>query len=137
MDSNPDIRRFAAGDLDGIAQLVTATVQESYGHLLPSYRFERDAQWADSWVALDQGRIVGVVLTALDWVEDLWVAVGHRDAGLGGRLRVVAENGRAVQFYRRQGWSTVRQHPHEINSFDMMDLSKQLASADAPARSTP
>ena len=139
-----DIRRYIDNDLDGIAHVVSTTVRECYGHLLPRYDFEHDANWKDSWVALHAGKIVGVVLTAGKWVEDLWILSNNRNAGLGSRLlqiaereilargqrtaelRVVAENKRAIAFYRRHGWSEDRRYPHEINCFDMVDMSKQL-----------
>jgi ribosomal protein S18 acetylase RimI-like enzyme len=151
MNSDAIIRRYAEPDLAGIEQLVTAVVLECYGHLLRDFHFDRSENWAASWVvariSAGGAEIIGVMLTGDDWLDDLWIARSYRGGGLGrdllgiaeneifarghaqARLRVVAENTRALRFYARQGWQADRRYAHERNGFDMIDMIKP-----APAR---
>jgi GNAT superfamily N-acetyltransferase len=146
MRSDAIIRRYVGPDLAGIEQLVTAVVLECYGHLLRDFHFDRSENWAASWVALrivaGGAEIIGVMLSGDDWLEDLWIAQSCRGSGIGkrlleiaeseifarghaqARLRVVAENTRALQFYARQGWQADRRYAHERDGFDMIDMIK-------------
>jgi GNAT superfamily N-acetyltransferase len=147
MNSRLKIRRYAQpDDLQAIEQVVSNAVLECYGHLLSDYRFDAAENWSGSWVAENDGKVVGVVLTGGDWVEDLWIAASHRQLGIGtrllaiaeneiadrghdvGRLRVVSENARALQFYSRRGWSEASRYPHEINGFEMAEMTKRLVA---------
>ncbi len=140
-----DIRKFSGpDDLARIERLVSAVVRECYGHLLPDYRFAAGENWPDSWVAEADGNLVGVLLTARDWLDDLWIARQHRRRGIGaelleiaedeivgrghrcGRLRVVAGNLAARQFYAKHGWNEDRRYPHEVHGFEMMEMTKAL-----------
>ena len=94
------------------------------------------------------GRVIGVMVTGDDWIEDLWVAAEWRHRGVGsrllaagerqiaarghalGHLRVIAENLGARRFYARHGWSEVERYPHERWGFAMIDLSKPLTPAE-------
>ncbi|HVJ40417.1 MAG TPA: GNAT family N-acetyltransferase [Dongiaceae bacterium] len=145
MDSDLKVPRYAKpDDLRGIEQLVSRVVLECYGHLLSSYKFDADENWPGSWVVESEGEVVGVMLTDDDWVEDLWIAVPHRNRGIGAqllsiaeseiaergyevaRLRVVAENGRALRFYARHGWAEGSRYAHEINGFEMLEMMKRV-----------
>ena len=138
-----EIRRFTGPeDLPRIARLVSAVVRECYGHLLANYHFNADENWPAAWVAEAGGEVVGVLLTGRDWLDDLWIARTHRRRGIGarlleiaegeiagrghavGRLRVVAENLSARQFYARHGWCEDRSHPHEAHGFAVVEMSK-------------
>ena len=144
------IRKCRRSDVDGIRSLVTAVVREVYGRMLPAgFEVERDTDWEPAWVADIPGRLVAVMLTHGEWLEDLWIEKDHRGLGIGGRLlaiaeqeiaargfararlRVVAENAAARAFYARRGWREDRRYPHERHGFDMVDMSKEL-SIDIP-----
>ncbi|MFJ9115381.1 GNAT family N-acetyltransferase [Streptomyces sp. NPDC102394] len=76
----------------------------------------------DTVVAVAGGEVAGFVVVVGDEVEQLYVAAGHRGAGVAGALltrgeevvrgrghrrawlAVVAGNARARRFYERQGW---------------------------------
>jgi GNAT superfamily N-acetyltransferase len=145
MNGDVKIRWYGTpGDLAGIEQLVTRVVLECYGHLLSGYKFDADENWPASWIAEDAGAIVGVMLTGEDWLEDLWMHASHRAYGIGARLlgiaeseiadrdyeiarlRLVSENVHAIRFYARHGWNEDRRYPHEINGFEMVEMTKRL-----------
>jgi GNAT superfamily N-acetyltransferase len=147
MSRDFNIRRYSEpDDLKGIERLVSQVVLECYGHLLPDYRFDAAENWYDSWVAESEGSIIGVMLTGDDWVEDMWIAKSHRRLGIGarllalaegeisdrghavGRLRVVFENVPALHFYGRHGWTEDRRYPHEINGFEMVEMTKPVGT---------
>jgi GNAT superfamily N-acetyltransferase len=144
---NMRIRKCRPSDVDGIRTLVTAVVSEIYGPILPAgIAVDGDTDWEPGWVADSAGNLVAVMLTEKDWLEDLWIAKGHRGRHLGARLlaiaeqeiaargfararlRVVAENTAARDFYARHGWREGRRYPHERLGFDMVDMSKKLRS---------
>jgi GNAT superfamily N-acetyltransferase len=140
------IRAAAAFDVPGIEQLVLDGVSEVYGGLFPGEPPPPTGQWECGLVADLAGRIVGVVVAADDWVEDLWVAKEHRECGIGSlllaaaerqiaerghaeaRLRVVAENARARRFYGARGWVGTVFHPHEKWGFEMLEMTKGLVA---------
>jgi ribosomal protein S18 acetylase RimI-like enzyme len=126
---------------------VSAVVLECYGHRLQGYRFDRAENWPDSWIAEAAGDIVAVMLTGEDWVDDLWIAPPHRTLGLGtallrigedeianrgytlARLRVPAENSRALRFYAGRGWTEAKRYSHEVNGFEMVEMVKHVGQA--------
>ena len=154
MTSDIEIRRFAGpADLARIERLVSAVVQECYGHLLQEdYRFDAGENWPGSWLAEAGGDLVGVLLTGRDWLDDLWIAPTHRRQGLGarllavaegeisgrdhacGRLRVVAGNLFARQFYASHGWREDGRYPHETHGFEMVEMTKALGQGVDPKR---
>lgn len=136
-------------DLARIERLVSAVVLECYGHLLRDYRLDAEEDWSNSWIAEKAGEIAGVMLSYREWLEDLWIAQPHRRQGIGakllrigereiagrghahGKLRVVAENLQASQFYVRHGWIEARRYPHEANGFEMVEMVKGLERCPA------
>jgi GNAT superfamily N-acetyltransferase len=141
------IRRAEENDLPAIYALVARVVREVYSHLeLPANLEELipTDDWTRAHVAIVDGAIAGVVLVEGERVADLWVELAARSRGLGaallacgvaeiaaaghvtGKLRVVATNTRAVAFYEREGWSRVRQYPHEKMPAEMIDFEKRL-----------
>ena len=142
---NMQIRKCRRSDVEGIRSLVAAVVCEVYGWMLPAgFEADRDTDWEPGWVVDSAGDLVAVMLTAKDRLEDLWIEKGHRGRGLGerllaiaeqeiaargfarARLRVVAENTAATEFYVRHGWREDHRYPHERHGFDMVDMSKEL-----------
>ena len=98
--------------------------------------------WPSAWVAVSDEKIVGVIITNQEWVDDLWVLREERRQGIGSRLlakgeaeiaargyrtcrlRVVRSNEVAVQFYLKQGWQIAREFAHEKYHHAMLELAK-------------
>jgi ribosomal protein S18 acetylase RimI-like enzyme len=138
------LRPAVAADLAAIERLVLEVGREVYGHLFQGDVPRPEGNWAQSLVAEERGRIVGVVVADDGWIEDLWIARDHRRRGLGSRLlsagerqiaagghavahlRVVADNQRARRFYAAHGWTEIAAYPHERWGFGMLDLIKPL-----------
>ena len=120
-------------------------VREVYGRLIPGDAPPTAGRWADGLVAEVADRIVGVVVSDDDWVEDLWVAKEYRNRGIGAmlltaaerqiakrnyteaQLRVVEENLDARRFYAAHGWAETVSYPHEKWGFAMVEMVKTLA----------
>lgn len=140
------IRPAEPSDVEQILSLVNDVIRETYGHLFNDELLESSNpnQWTNSWVATEDGKVVGVALADSDYIDDLWLRPSHRGRKIGGtllsnlesqirkngffhaKLRVVAENEAARRFYRRQGWQELRTYPHEKWKFLMVDLRKDL-----------
>jgi GNAT superfamily N-acetyltransferase len=138
------IRPAAASDVASIEQLVLGVVREVYGKVIPGDESPTSGRWADGLVAEFAGRIVGVVVSDDDWIEDLWVAKGYRNRGIGAmllmaaerqianrsyteaQLRVVAVNLDARRFYAAHGWAETESYPHEKWGFAMVEMVKAL-----------
>jgi GNAT superfamily N-acetyltransferase len=139
------IRPAAAADVASIEQLVLDVAREVYGKLIPGDEPPTAGRWSHGLVAEVAGRIVGVVVSDDDWVEDLWVVREYRNRGIGAillgaaegqiadrdyaeaQLRVVAENFDARRFYAAHGWAETVSYPHEKWGFAMVEMVKALA----------
>jgi ribosomal protein S18 acetylase RimI-like enzyme len=137
------IRRPQPQELKSVRALVQAVVDEVYGGLWapPPLPIGEDG-WNLSWIAVPDAKIVGVVLTNGEGLDDLWVLRGNRGCGVGQRLlahaeaeiaarghdtlrlRVVQSNEAAIAFYRRHGWQIARAYPHEKFPITMLEMSK-------------
>jgi ribosomal protein S18 acetylase RimI-like enzyme len=145
-----NIRRFTEpADLEGIARLVSSVVVECYGDLVPDYSFDAGENWPASWIAESDDKVVGVLLTSEDCVDDLWIARPYRRQGIGarllsigedeisergydvGRLRVVGVNTLAIKFYARHGWEKTYRR-HAIYQFEMVEFRKRLVLEAQP-----
>lgn len=125
----------------GIAEDVMAQVYRELLHgrsLVPATL----TPWARSWIATLDGEMVGVGMTRDDLISDLWLVPQARGHGLGNRLlallesevrernhaqarlRVVAENTAARDFYRAHGWCEADQFKHEELGFTMLNMYK-------------
>ena len=120
-------------------------VREVYGDLIPEAAPHRAGDWRGALMAEVDGRILGVVVSEDDWVEDLWVIRERRREGIGsvllaaaerhiaarghteGRLRVVARNLDTRRFYGAQGWTETASYPHESWGFMMIEMANELA----------
>jgi GNAT superfamily N-acetyltransferase len=146
-----NIRQSTFADNAAINHLVTQVVVECYGHLLPNYEPDPNADWEHAWVAEKNGKIVAVLLTVNDWIDDLWITKAERRSGIGtrllqiavqeiaargkpqARLRLVAENTIALKFYTKNGWQHVRHFPHEKFGFEMVEMSMPVRSVNPPS----
>ena len=139
------IRRPFASECALVQSLVQSVVDETYGGQWAPPPLQIDIEdWTQGWAAVEADTIVGIILTDGDHVGDLWIASGHRSAGVGAmllaraereiaerghstiRLRCVATNHRAMAFYARHGFIQVRRYPHESEPIEMIDLAKRL-----------
>jgi ribosomal protein S18 acetylase RimI-like enzyme len=141
-----NIRQSTSADTAAINQLVTQVIVECYGHLLPNYQPDPNADWEQAWLAERNKKIIAVLLTAGEWIDDLWISKTERGSGIGSRLlqiaeqeieargnpqarlRLVAENTIAPKFYVKHGWQQVRRFPHEKFGFEMVEMSKPVGS---------
>ena len=150
MSSEVIIRRAQVSEYDSVRALVETVANETFKDLFAPdpvpLKFE-DADWPLAWVAVSDGKIVGVIITNQEWVNDLWVFHDHRRKGVGSRLlaqgeaeiaarchqtcrlRVVRSNTNAVQFYLNQGWLIAREFAHEKYQHPMLEMAKSLPPA--------
>lgn len=139
------IRRPQLHEYGAVQVLIETVANETFRDLFAPNRvplkFE-DEDWRLAWVAVSDGKIVGVVLTNQERVSDLWVLREHRRQGVGSRLlaqgeseiasrghqtyrlRVVKSNTVAVHFYLRQGWQMAREFAHEKYGHAMLEMTK-------------
>jgi ribosomal protein S18 acetylase RimI-like enzyme len=136
------IRRAKLDEGTVVRELVQTVVDEIYGVVCDPAPVPIDQDWTLAWVAVSDGKIVGMVLTQDEWIGDLWVLPESRGLGIGQkllaqgeaeiigrghrtlRLRVAKSNKKAVHFYQRQGWQIAREFPHEKLSFAMLEMNK-------------
>ena len=144
------IRRPQPHEYDSMQALIEVVANETFSDLFapnPVPLKFKDEDWPPAWIAVSDARILGVIITSQEWVDDLWVLREHRRQGVGsrllaqgeseiaargcqtGRLRVVKANLVAVQFYLRQGWQIVREFAHEKYHHPMLEMAKSLPSA--------
>jgi ribosomal protein S18 acetylase RimI-like enzyme len=139
-----NIRQSTLADNAAINQLVTQIVMECYGHLLPNFDPNPNADWEHAWVAERNKKLIAVLRTENEWIDDLWILKSKRRSGIGSRLlriaeqeiaargniqarlRLVAENTNALNFYSKNGWQHVRRFPHEKFGFEMVEMSKPV-----------
>jgi len=138
------IRRPQPQELKSVRAVVQTVVDEVYGSVwAPPVPIDEEG-WELSWIAVADEKIVGVVRTSAEWLDDLWVLCNTRGCGIGKRLlaqgeaeifarghetlwlRVVQSNSVAVEFYRRQGWQIVRTFPHEKFPITMLEMCKSV-----------
>jgi ribosomal protein S18 acetylase RimI-like enzyme len=139
------IRRVRPHEYYLVRELIEIVVTETFeGLFAPNpvpLKFE-DEDWPLAWVAASSDKILGVVITHEEWVDDLWVLREHRQQGVGSRLlaqgeseiaargfaacrlRVVKSNLVAVKFYSRHGWRIAREFGHEKYHHPMLEMAK-------------
>ena len=139
------IRRPEPEELDSVRTVVQLVVDEIYGGLwAPPPLPVDEVNWHSAWIAVRDSRIIGVVRTSEEWLDDLWVLRASRGCGIGRRLlaqgeaeikargyetlhlRVVQSNTAAIEFYRRHGWRIARAFPHEEFPITMLEMFKAL-----------
>jgi ribosomal protein S18 acetylase RimI-like enzyme len=139
------IRRPLSQELESVRALVQTVVDEVYGGIWAPPPLPVDEQgWELSWIAVVDQKIVGVVLTSDEWLDDLWVLRQTRGYGIGQRLlaqaeaeivarghetlrlRVVQSNAPAIGFYCRHDWQIARTLPHEKVPITMLEMFKSV-----------
>jgi ribosomal protein S18 acetylase RimI-like enzyme len=141
------IRRPRHQEYDSVRALIEIVATETFKELFapdPVPLEFNDEDWPLAWVAATDAKILGVIITHQEWVDDLWVLQEHRRQGVGSRLpaqgeseiaargcqtcrlRVVKSNLVAVQFYSRQGWRIAREFAHEMYQHPMLEMAKSF-----------
>jgi ribosomal protein S18 acetylase RimI-like enzyme len=139
------VRRPQPEEHDSVRTVVQTVVDEIYGGLWAPRPLPVDeGNWHSSWVAVRDAKIIGVVRTSREWLDDLWVLRESRGHGVGQRLlaqgeaeivargyetlhlRVVQSNAAAIKFYRRHGWRIARVFPHEKFPITMLEMFKLI-----------
>jgi ribosomal protein S18 acetylase RimI-like enzyme len=141
------IRRPQASEYGSVRALIQTVANETFKDLFAPnpvpLKFE-DENWPLAWVAVSEAKIVGVIITNQEWVDDLWVLRDQRRQSVGSRLlaqgeaeiaargyrtcrlRVVQSNVVAVQFYLSQGWRIAREFAHEKHHHAMLEMAKSF-----------
>jgi ribosomal protein S18 acetylase RimI-like enzyme len=139
------VRRPQPEEHESVRAVVQTVVDETYGGLWASPPLPvGEGSWHSSWVAVRDAKIIGVVRTSGEWLDDLWVLRESRGYGVGQRLlaqaeaeiiarghetlhlRVVQSNAAAIEFYQRHGWRIVRAFPHESFPITMLEMFKPI-----------
>jgi ribosomal protein S18 acetylase RimI-like enzyme len=141
------IRRARPHEYGSVRDLIQCVATETFKDLFapnPVPLEFNDEDWPLAWVAASDAKILGVIITHQEWVDDLWVLQEHRRQGVGRRLlaqgeseiaargcqpcrlRVVKSNVVAVQFYSRQGWRIAREFAHEKYHHPMLEMAKSF-----------
>ena len=139
------IRRPQREEHDSVRAVVQTVVDEIYGGLWPPPPLPVDEENRhSSWVAVRDAKIIGVLRTSGEWLDDLWVLRESRGFGVGQRLlaqgeaeiiargyqtlhlRVVQSNEAAIEFYRHHGWRIARAFPHDRFPITMLEMFKPL-----------
>src|SRR6202795_3844765 len=137
------IRRPQPEEGDSVRAVVQTVVGEIFGGLsAPPPLAVDEENWHSSWVAVRDAKIIGVVRTSREWLDDLWVLRESRGYGVGRRLltqgeaeiiargyetvhlRVVQSNAAAIEFYRHHGWRIARAFPHERFPITILEMFK-------------
>jgi len=143
------IRRAQPHEYDSVRDLIEIVATEAFKDLFapsPVPLEFKDEDWPLAWVAVFDAKILGVIITNQEWVDDLWVLREHRRQGVATRLlaqgeseiaargcqtcrlRVVKSNLVAVQFYVRHGWQIAREFAHEKYHHPMLEMAKSVPS---------
>ena len=143
------IRRLQPGEYDSVRSLIKIVATETFKDIFapnPVPLEFKDEDWPLTWVVVTDAKILGVIITNQEWVDDLWVLREHRKQGVGTkllaqgeseiaalgyqtcRLRVVKSNLVAIQFYLRQGWQIAREFSHEKYHHPMLEMAKSFPS---------
>ncbi|HSY92877.1 MAG TPA: GNAT family N-acetyltransferase [Candidatus Binatus sp.] len=141
------LRRPQPSEYGSVRALIETVANETFKDLFapkPVPLEFKDEDWPLAWVAVSDEKIVGVIITNREWVDDLWVFREQRRRGVArrllaqgeaeiaarghqtGRLRVVRSNAVAVQFYLSQGWQIAREFAHEKYHHAMLEMTKSV-----------
>jgi ribosomal protein S18 acetylase RimI-like enzyme len=143
------IRKPQPHEYDSVRDLIVIVATETFKDLFapnPVPLEFKDEDRPLAWVAVSDAKILGVIITNQEWVDDLWVLREHRRQGVGTRLlaqgeseiaargcqtcrlRVVKSNLVAIQFYLHQGWQIAREFAHEKYHHPMLEMAKSFPS---------
>jgi GNAT superfamily N-acetyltransferase len=140
-----EIRQPQPHEVTQVRALVQDVVDEVYGGVwAPAPLPIGDDDWSLAWIAIEGDVLCGVALTCNDWLEDLWVARGWRDRGVGTKLletaereiaerrhhvahlSVIAFNTAARRFYARHGWTEHRAYLSDVHRVEKIEMTKAL-----------
>ena len=146
------IRRPQPEEISSARSIAQTVIDEIYGGLWAYPPLPVDEEgWHLSWIAVQGTKIIGVVRTSGEWLDDLWVLRESRGRGVGEcllaqaeveiiarghqtlRLRVVQSNRAAIRFYHRNGWRIAREFPHEKFPIMMSEMTKSVRQ-DQPSQ---
>jgi ribosomal protein S18 acetylase RimI-like enzyme len=83
------IRRPQPYEYDSVRGLIEIVATETFKDLFapnPVPLEFKDEDWPLAWLAVSDAKILGVIITNHEWVDDLWVLREHRRQGVGTRL---------------------------------------------------
>jgi GNAT superfamily N-acetyltransferase len=139
------IRRPQPEEHDSVRAVIQTVLDEIYGGLWAPPPLPVDEEsWHSFWVAVRAAKIIGVVRTSGEWLDDLWVIRENRGCGVGQRLlalgeaeiiargyetlhlRVVQSNAAAIEFYLHHDWRIARAFPHERLPITMLEMFKSI-----------
>ena len=120
-----EIRRASPDDASAVATVFLDSFHATYDFPL-AHTDDEVRGWVrdqlipehETWVAVDDGRVVALLALAPGWIEQLYVAPDRLGEGIGGRLAELAKtrqpeglelwtfqvNDRARRFYERHGF---------------------------------
>ena len=89
------IRRPQPHEYDSVRDLIEIIATETFKDLFapnPVPLEFKDEDWPLAWVAASDAKILGVIITHQEWVDDLWVLQEYRRQGVGRRLLAEGES---------------------------------------------
>ncbi len=149
-----EIRQATKADFGAVVDLCKSSLQVTYGSFLDVEAMRRwsegdeldkyvRARLGSLLVAVDDGRIVGMVAVEDDLIGQLWIAPERRGEGIGKVLLAAAEsmirerghttlrvevfepNVGAVRFYERHGWTKQDTYREPSSGVDMIRMVKE------------
>jgi GNAT superfamily N-acetyltransferase len=104
MPIEASIRRPRHDEYDSVRELIEMVATETFKDLFapnPVPLEFKDEDWPLAWVAASDAKILGVIITHQEWVDDLWVLQEYRRQGVGSRLLAQGESETAARGCQR------------------------------------
>ena len=97
------IRRPRPHEYDSLRQIIEIVATETFKELFapnPVPLDFKDEDWPRAWVAVSDAKILGVIITNQEWIDDLWVLQEYRQRGVGRKLLSHGESEIAARGYQ-------------------------------------
>jgi GNAT superfamily N-acetyltransferase len=108
--------------------VIQTVLDEIYGGLWAPPPLPVDEEsWHSFWVAVRAAKIIGVVRTSGEWLDDLWVIRENRGCGVGQRLLAVGEAEIIARGYETLKSSLVGMKHCIFASFNRMQRRSSLS----------